>query len=116
MNGLLERLPACEHGSKSFISDVLVSDLSKLEKALSFELQFSSGYRCAVCNKLAGGVPNSGHLRGKAADIKVPDSNTRFLIIHAALRVGFRRIGVGKNFIHLDVDDALPQNMIWVYL
>ena len=33
----------------------------------------------------------------------------------AALKVGFKRIGVGKTFIHLDDDMTLPQNVIWNY-
>ena len=31
----------------------------------------TSGYRCAALNKLVGGVANSNHLQGNAADIRV---------------------------------------------
>ena len=32
----------------------------------------TSGYRCAALNKLVGGVANSYHLQGNAADLRVP--------------------------------------------
>jgi hypothetical protein len=28
---------------------------------------------------------------------------------------GIKRIGIGKTFIHVDVDDTLPQNVMWLY-
>lgn len=109
------RVPVCDHAAKDLLSDTLLGYLCELERTLSFKLHFVSGFRCDACNEAAGGVPNSGHLRGLAVDCLIPDSATRFKVIHCALRIGFRRIGIGKNFIHLDIDDRLPQNMIWTY-
>lgn len=113
---VVERVPVCAHGKEQFLSSELIASLVALEDVLGFELHFHSGYRCALCNKAAGGVPNSGHLRGVAVDVSGPDSATRFRIVQAALKVGFRRVGIGKNFIHLDLDSSLPQNMMWLYL
>jgi hypothetical protein len=28
---------------------------------------------------------------------------------------GFNRIGIGDDFIHVDVDEILPQDVIWKY-
>ena len=36
----------------------------------------SSGYRCAKLNKAVGGVSNSQHMTGEAADIHIPDVKT----------------------------------------
>ena len=36
----------------------------------------SSGYRCPPLNRAVGGSPNSQHLKGEAADIRVPDPTT----------------------------------------
>lgn len=35
----------------------------------------TSGYRCAQLNKEVGGVPNSWHTKGNAADIHIKDEN-----------------------------------------
>ena len=36
----------------------------------------SSGYRCPPLNRAVGGSPHSQHLKGEAADIRVPDPQT----------------------------------------
>lgn len=35
----------------------------------------TSGYRCEQLNKAVGGVPNSWHTKGNAADIRIKDEN-----------------------------------------
>ena len=56
----------------------------------------NSGFRCAKHNKKIGGVPNSAHLRGLAADIAVPDSETRYKILYGLMyylnHVGYKVI------------------------
>jgi hypothetical protein len=64
---------------------------------------------------MVGGGENSAHLRGTAADIKCLYAADRYLLVMLALEAGFTRIGIGEDFIHLDVDTTLPQNVIWVY-
>ena len=112
---LKERIPICPHGDKDSIDQLLVAALRSLERKLRKELTFTSGFRCPGCNAEAGGVPNSAHLRGLAVDIQAGFSTERFAILAAAFAVGFRRIGVGRNFIHLDVDPSLPQDRLWLY-
>ena len=43
--------------------------LDPLRKAYGKPIIVNSGYRCASVNRLVGGVPNSQHLTGCAADI-----------------------------------------------
>jgi len=74
-----------------------------------------SGYRCKKHNKEVGGVDNSAHTKGLAADIRCTDSRTRYFMLEALLAVGFSRIGIGKNFIHVDADSSKPNNVIWTY-
>jgi len=59
--------------------------------------------------------PTSSHIKGLAVDIRAMDSATRFIILDALMVVGFRRIGVAKNFIHVDNDMDKTQNLVWLY-
>jgi len=75
----------------------------------------NSAYRCEKHNKEAGGKETSSHIKGLAADIKCDDSSYRFLLISALIKAGFKRVGIGKNFIHVDLDTDKPQNLMWAY-
>jgi len=79
----------------------------------------SSGFRSKEHNEKIGGVKNSSHLVGKAADIKVRNGEERYVILNALIKAGFKRIGVAKGFIHCD-NDSLDQggvknNSVWTY-
>lgn len=58
---------------------------------------------------------NSAHLRGKAVDITCDDNLTRYRMLTAFLSLNIVRIGIGSNFIHVDVDSDLPSPRIWNY-
>lgn len=77
----------------------------------------NSAYRCASHNSSVGGKKSSAHLHGCAVDIYAPNSTRKFEIVTSALKVGFNRIGVGKNFVHLDADTSAghPANVLWTY-
>jgi len=83
--------------------------------SLGEPMVISSGYRCKKHNKEVGGVPNSAHLRGLAADIAIPNDEYRYRLLNLAMLFDIPRIGIGKNFIHLDIDRSLPHPRIWVY-
>ena len=91
--------------------------LTKLEEArelAGIPFKITSGYRTKEHNKEVGGVPNSSHLIGVAADIAVSSGSERYTILNALIKAGFRRIGVAKTFIHCDTDDS-KQNSVWTY-
>lgn len=75
----------------------------------------TSAYRAPEHNEEVGGVPGSAHPKGRAADIKALNGTTRWKIVYAAILVGFRRIGIGRNFVHLDNDDSLPHPVMFDY-
>jgi len=84
---------------------------------ISFKI--TSGFRSVSHNQKVGGVSNSSHLIGKAADIAVGSGKERYIIINALIKAGFRRLGVAKTFIHCD-NDSLEQGgtknpSIWTY-
>ena len=55
------------------------------------------------------------HTKGKAADIKTENSEHRYKIVEAALRMGCDRVGIAKTYVHLDIDKKKPRPRMWVY-
>ena len=97
------------------IKDVLVWHLQNAHDCLPKNrvMIVTSGYRCQAHNKQVGGVDDSAHMKGLAADIKFDDVAHKFMLMRAFLDVGFRRIGIYESFIHVDVDKTKSQNVIW---
>ena len=91
--------------------------LAKLEQAreiAGIPFKITSGYRTKDHNAEVGGVPNSSHLIGVAADIAVSSGADRYIILNALIKAGFKRIGVAKTFIHCDTDET-KSNSVWTY-
>lgn len=91
--------------------------LTKLEQAreiAGIPFKITSGYRTKEHNAEVGGVPNSSHLIGVAADIAVSSGADRYIILNALIKAGFKRIGIAKTFIHCDTDDS-KSNSVWTY-
>lgn len=89
--------------------------LDEIREDAGIPLVLNCAYRSVEYDKSKGRSGNSAHTRGVAVDIRCNSSATRHKIICAAITNGITRIGIGKNFIHLDADDSLPQNVIWTY-
>jgi len=93
----------------------LVDILQHMRTFYGRRIDVSSGSRCEKHNAAVGGKPNSEHLVGRGVDIVCLDSNTRYLFIKLAMCYNVKRIGVGRDFIHLGVDDSLPVEVMWLY-
>lgn len=93
--------------------------LAKLQMARNFAgipFKVTSGYRTVSHNRKVGGVRNSPHLGGWAADIACIASATRFKLTEAFMKAGFTRIGIGQTFIHVDCDPSKAgEPLIWGY-
>ena len=92
--------------------------LSRLDQARSLagtSFRITSGYRTLEHNKKVGGVEDSSHTKGHAADIACSNSVYRFKIITSLLKAGFTRIGIADSFIHVDNDPSKSGNVIWTY-
>lgn len=86
-----------------------------LREMLNRPLIVHSAMRCEAHNRAVGGASNSAHLFGMAMDIRAMSGTERWQLIFTAKMVGFKRIGVGNTFIHVDNDEHLPQFVIWTY-
>ncbi len=97
----------------------LIKMLQKLEKQTNIPIfkLINSGARSPSWNAKVGGVRNSAHLIPKcqAVDIKTTSMTMRNKLVIAAKSIGFKRIGVGKTFVHLDIDPSKTQNVAWGY-
>ena len=92
--------------------------LSRLDQARSLcdiPFRITSGYRSEAHNRKVGGVSDSSHKKGLAADIACTNSSARHIIVTALLKVGLNRIGIADTFIHVDMDSSKPANVIWTY-
>ena len=94
---------------------LLASALSKARELAAIGFKITSGYRSPAHNEKVGGVPSSSHTVGRAVDIYAPTSTQKYLIINSLLQAGFNRIGVAKNFIHVDDDPSKSEDVIWTY-
>jgi|TARA_R110002111_G_C5779807_1_gene353306 zinc D-Ala-D-Ala carboxypeptidase len=102
-------------GSGQLMDPYFLQLLDKARTHAQIPFKISSGYRTKEHNKKVGGVPNSSHLKGLAADIICSNSSDRYTIINALIFVGFHRIGVHKGFIHADNSLSRPGFVIWLY-
>jgi len=97
------------------VSNELISMLDVARKKYGKSISINSGYRTRDHNAKVGGTPNSSHLKGLAADIKCVNSTDRFKLEGILREVGFKRIGIGETFIHIDIDKDKSQNVLWTY-
>ena len=97
------------------MSDNLLLSLEAARQIAGIPFHINSSYRDKDTNERVGGEPNSAHTRGNAVDIACGNSSDRFIILEACMAVPFTRVGIAKTFIHIDVDEDLPDNVIWTY-
>lgn len=89
---------------------------------LGEEIFVNSGYRCKRLNKAVGGVDNSQHCEGRAADITAKDSPTNYRLLRYFLAVAeFDQLIVyqGKNrdivFFHVSYVNSLENRKEIIY-
>ena len=87
-------------------------DCAREEAEIPFKI--TSGFRTTEHNNSVGGVENSSHLKGCAADISCTSSSQRSIMVRALVNVGFTRLGIAKSFIHVD-NDPNKSDAIWLY-
>jgi zinc D-Ala-D-Ala carboxypeptidase len=105
----------CDH--PVVISLDTVAKLDKIREIIGLPVKILSGSRCKRYNARVGGQSRSAHVPkngvSHGAHVFCPDSSFRFAFLAAALPV-FNRIGIGKDYIHIDDDPELPPKAVWV--
>ena len=123
----------CECGcGEDRISSDLIECLQLARDSFGRGITINSGCRCPQRNKEVGGSSTSSHLlktrdvNGNgwsggvqetcvAADLKATNSKDRFQLISVLIESGIRRIGIGKDFLHVDIDPEKDKEVAWLY-
>jgi hypothetical protein len=105
----------CDHPVA--ISIDLVAKLDRMSDLMGRPIKILSGTRCERQNARIRGTRQSSHVPidgiGYAADISCTDAGFRFAFLAEALSM-FKRIGIGKNHIHVDDHPKFPGRVLWL--
>ena len=95
----------------------LLAALDDMRHIIGQPIIVTSGYRCAKHSRERSKTTPGGHHRGTAVDISMWDAGMRHLYIEWIMRNNqFQRIGVAKNFLHLQITDKQqPLEALWSY-
>lgn len=110
-------VPSC---SIEDMSDDFLYFLDRVRGICGFPIILNSAFRSADYEFSRGRDGTSSHTKGIAADIRCTDSLKRAKIIYAVCSLSYIirnypiRIGIGKSFLHIDIDADKPQ-CIWLY-
>jgi uncharacterized protein YcbK (DUF882 family) len=102
----------CKCGCGLDIKPEFRTYLNAVREEYGAPLHLTSGARCATYNDKVGGVPNSYHIKGVAADIRWPKDQRearRLLLILAQSAGG---LGIYETFVH--VDARLTRDTLWI--
>ena len=104
--------PSC---SLQDMDQEFMNKLDQLRELAGIPLVINSAFRSVQYEKTKGRNGTSAHVLGLAIDIRCNNSQNRFKVLESALKLGFKRIGVAKSFIHLDISKKHSQNVVWTY-
>lgn len=97
------------------LDDMSASFMDRLQTARDLAgvpFKINSAYRSVEYELKKKRTGKSMHCLGRAVDIKCVDSGSRYVILGALIRAGFRGIGIGSTFIHVDDRDV---SLLWTY-
>lgn len=109
---------ACKCGCGTLPDEGFMEKVQALRDAVGFALPVTSGARCPAHNvRVSSSGLGGPHTTGRAADIALDPVRT-YLVLSAALRMGFSGIGVAKWGLHLDdlrEADGFTRPCVWTY-
>lgn len=105
-------VPAC---SVDDFNPKLVERIIMAQKMCGQQFVITSGFRSQSYERSKGRKGSSSHCKGLAADFSAVNSHLRYKIVAGLLLSGFPRIGIGKTFIHADIDETKAHPIIFHY-
>lgn len=90
------------------MNPVLMEKLDALREMIGGPIEISCGYRCPAHNAEVGGVPDSQHVLGNAADVQTPSYEaccTPEQLHWFCQQIGFDGIGLYSWGCHVDCRD-----------
>lgn len=109
---LSQCVPVCK---VSDLNPALVDAVIMAQKMAGFQFTITSAFRSQAWERSKGRKGTSSHCKGLAVDVSTRDSHCRYNVLLAAAYSGIPRIGVGKNFLHLDIDETKSHPIIFHY-
>jgi zinc D-Ala-D-Ala carboxypeptidase len=98
------------HCHGEYYHDPAFLDALEKMRAMVGPLNINSARRCKRHNAAVGGASASMHTRSIAADLSLT-GHDRAELYRAALKAGFRGLGFGRTFLHVD----LGSRRRWTY-
>ena len=95
------------------ISEKLVYELECVRGYYGKPMRINSGIRCLKHNRSIGSSDTSSHIKGIAVDVGCTQMSDRLQLMSEFVK-HFKRIGIHKEFIHVDID-VDKRNGIFVY-
>lgn len=105
-------VPSC---SLQDMDQEFINKLDRLRETIGIPLVLNCAYRSKEHDLSKGRSGTGDHPKRKGVDIRCNTSQNRYRILHAAFKLGFKRIGVAKSFIHVGDGDNLPKDVVWLY-
>lgn len=90
----------CKRCTSSLVDERLVTILQQLRDHFQVPITIHSAYRCKEHNAEVGGVANSAHMYGMAADIHVKGVEPKNVALYAE-EIGVKCMGLYDTFVHV---------------
>ena len=102
----------CVCGSGTIMQNIVLK-LEEGRVAINRPMNINSGIRCLEHNRSIGSSDTSSHIKGIAVDVGCTFMSDRLELMSEFVK-HFKRIGIHKEFIHVDIDID-KRNGIFVY-
>ena len=105
-------VPPC---SLQDMDQMLMHRLDNARQMAGIPFVLNSAFRSVAYERSKGRAGTSSHTKGLAVDIRCNTDRNRWKILRALIDNGFTRIGIGKTYIHADIDKDKTPEVIWHY-